>query len=533
VLALWAAPALASTSVPDPAPHASELLAESSVDALATADVDADGEAKTAKRPPEPSSSGFTLEVQLSGYRELFPRSGRGDELLPIDAPPPLRLDLELPSLPETRIRASRLFALYLPPASNRTSRESATGFALGLLANRVGDNQSFLSEDPFAGVADTPPSLHRYTYAHVNPTVYTDPTGMAVGDWWDVRSYADGELWRKNAHDLWNLASLGTLERVQRQSDLGTWRGALTSLDIAGEQIVNAGSLGLSQNLLARVEETGTLGAGDVWAAASTTAYQLTPIDEIRQVAQEHDQMSGGEIAVALSLAVSKSAGLAAGVRAATAPRAAVTSAPRINLAGARSEALTAGAQRAAAARAAARSAPTAVKAAVTIEASTAVSAEVAAAEVTRSVPAVVDGGMSGATGPPPRPTWQTAQAGPASNLEGFGFTPEPSYLGGQRVPYGTRGSVRPDYASELMELSVDVKNYAVETPQGRWRLVNDIVGQTSNRAANLPPGMRQGVVIDIRGQSVSDLLLQRMIDRIVKKSNGLIEPENIVIQR
>ncbi len=35
-----------------------------------------------------------------------------------------------------------------------------------------------FLSEDLFEGTTDDPPSLHRYTYAKVNPTVYWDPTG-------------------------------------------------------------------------------------------------------------------------------------------------------------------------------------------------------------------------------------------------------------------------------------------------------------------------------------------------------------------
>ncbi len=35
-----------------------------------------------------------------------------------------------------------------------------------------------FLREDPFNGTSLTPPSLHRYLYANVNPTVYIDPTG-------------------------------------------------------------------------------------------------------------------------------------------------------------------------------------------------------------------------------------------------------------------------------------------------------------------------------------------------------------------
>lgn len=35
-----------------------------------------------------------------------------------------------------------------------------------------------FLSEDPFAGKAEVPPSLHKYLYAYQNPTVYIDPDG-------------------------------------------------------------------------------------------------------------------------------------------------------------------------------------------------------------------------------------------------------------------------------------------------------------------------------------------------------------------
>ena len=135
--------------------------------------------------------------------------------------------------------------------------------------------------------------------------------------------------------------------------------------------------------------------------------------------------------------------------------------------------------------------------------------------------------------SGPPPRPRWQAAQADPGADLAGFGFEPEPSYRGGKRVPYGTRGSVRPDYVSERVRLSVDVKDYDVATPQGRWRLVKDVVGQTGERAANLPEGIRQGVLIDIRGQQISDKLLQRMLDRIVTKSNGVIQPENIEVRR
>ncbi len=34
---------------------------------------------------------------------------------------------------------------------------------------------------DPFEGFADAPPSLHKYLYAHANPTAYADPLGLCV----------------------------------------------------------------------------------------------------------------------------------------------------------------------------------------------------------------------------------------------------------------------------------------------------------------------------------------------------------------
>jgi filamentous hemagglutinin len=71
------------------------------------------------------------------------------------------------------------------------------------------------------------------------------------------------------------------------------------------------------------------------------------------------------------------------------------------------------------------------------------------------------------------------------------------------------------------------------VGTAQGRYRLVQDILGQTGARAANLPEGMRQGVIIDLRGQQISDKLLKSMLGRIVEQSKGAIQPENIHVQR
>jgi RHS repeat-associated protein len=47
-------------------------------------------------------------------------------------------------------------------------------------------------ADDPRYTRIDDPPSLNRYQYAAGNPTRYVDPTGHAVGDWWDPRTYMD-----------------------------------------------------------------------------------------------------------------------------------------------------------------------------------------------------------------------------------------------------------------------------------------------------------------------------------------------------
>jgi LysM repeat protein len=160
--------------------------------------------------------------------------------------------------------------------------------------------------------------------------------------------------------------------------------------------------------------------------------------------------------------------------------------------------------------------------------------------ADAARAADAAGDAGkISGATAdatkgvPPARPSWQASETDFAKQLEEMGFEKQGSYLGGEKVPYGTPGSVRPDLSSKLERLSVDVKNYEIATAKGRYRLVQDIVGQVESRTKNLPANMRQGIIIDIRGQTIRAELLERLLDRIVRRTNGVIRPENIFVAR
>ena len=99
-------------------------------------------------------------------------------------------------------------------------------------------------------------------------------------------------------------------------------------------------------------------------------------------------------------------------------------------------------------------------------------------------------------------------------------------SFRDGKEVPYGTKGSVRPDWCLGNV-CSIEVKNYdIVKNTNG---LINNISKQAIDRAEHLPQGMEQRIVIDIRGQEINTKQLIKLRSSIVKKSNNIIKPNNI----
>ena len=73
----------------------------------------------------------------------------------------------------------------------------------------------------------------------------------------------------------------------------------------------------------------------------------------------------------------------------------------------------------------------------------------------------------------------------------------------------------------------SVEVKNYNIATNSNG--LINNVAQQAIDRAANLPSGMTQTVVIDVRGQTVTTQQLDAIRLQIVQRSNGAVSPNNI----
>jgi hypothetical protein len=47
------------------------------------------------------------------------------------------------------------------------------------------------------------------------------------------------------------------------------------------------------------------------------------------------------------------------------------------------------------------------------------------------------------------------------------------------------------------------------------------------------LPGGARQSIVIDVRGQNVSQRVLDELAQRISMRSGGLIDPDDVVIKK
>lgn len=116
------------------------------------------------------------------------------------------------------------------------------------------------------------------------------------------------------------------------------------------------------------------------------------------------------------------------------------------------------------------------------------------------------------GNTRPTPKESEKTAQ-------EIYGGKEQRSYKDGVEVPYGTPGSTRPDIVVMDAESStitaIEVKNYDC-TKSGRVNsLCRELSVQVGNRSKHMPEGTKQMIVLDIRGQNLSE----KEIDAIKQK--------------
>jgi hypothetical protein len=118
-------------------------------------------------------------------------------------------------------------------------------------------------------------------------------------------------------------------------------------------------------------------------------------------------------------------------------------------------------------------------------------------------------------------RPSWRQSEIDVEKDFPEYNA--QKSFKEGKEVPYGEKGSSRPDLYQTGH--SIEVKNYKITTSSGRSRLVNNVSKQVEKRLSDLPSGTKQSVIIDIRGQNVSDEILDELYEKIMKKNNGKVD--------
>lgn len=131
------------------------------------------------------------------------------------------------------------------------------------------------------------------------------------------------------------------------------------------------------------------------------------------------------------------------------------------------------------------------------------------------------------GTVDPPVRPSWRQSEQDISQQYKDQGYREQVSFKDGEEVPYGTKGSTRPELYKPGD--SVEVKNYDVTTSAGRSRLVRNVVDQAMKRAANLPEGTTQSLRIDVRGQDVPIDTLNEVASRIASRTGGKIDMSQI----
>ena len=81
----------------------------------------------------------------------------------------------------------------------------------------------------------------------------------------------------------------------------------------------------------------------------------------------------------------------------------------------------------------------------------------------------------------------------------------------------YGQKGTVRVDAYDYGNEIAYEIKNYDLSTSKGRSSLISVVKKQVTQRMEHLPPGAKQVIVLDIRGQQVTYKTMQEITTKMV----------------
>ena len=106
------------------------------------------------------------------------------------------------------------------------------------------------------------------------------------------------------------------------------------------------------------------------------------------------------------------------------------------------------------------------------------------------------------------------------AHALSQYGGESQISYLNGERVPYGTPGSTRPDVVAN--KVAYEVKCYNLESKASLYELRKTLTKEISERVSNLPSDMTQKIVLNVEGRGYTE----KYVKSVVKWIKRFIEP-------
>lgn len=350
-----------------------------------------------------------------------------------------------------------------------------------------------FITEDPKAGDVTKPPSLHRYLYSYANPTTYVDPDGRQA-----LPAMGQAEVMAL----AWDSDDRNEMRRNALGAAAGQLQGAKISIPIIAGMYVGGGLVsGIRAGWLA-YRASGAVGWGLTVAAQRGAPY-----------AEAGAEMVSG-VPSPISMLPSSLATLPARMDAQESRLASELSA--VPSTAARQETAAASYSEVPIANPSVAPPPKALRDDTVV--------------ITEGMDVAAAFSLPRATAlTATRPTPRQSEIDVGNDL-GPGARAQVSYRDGQEVKYGTKGSSRPDFCVGS-SCSIEVKNYdiATNTPG----LVSKVVEQAIQRQQNLPQGMTQRVIIDIRGQSMTDSQEAEIVKSIVLQSNGAVRPSNVQFKR
>ena len=119
-------------------------------------------------------------------------------------------------------------------------------------------------------------------------------------------------------------------------------------------------------------------------------------------------------------------------------------------------------------------------------------------------------------------RPSWRDSEKDEL-DLRGEGAREQVSYKDGVEVPCTTAGCVKPDIVHN--NTAIEVKNYDLNRKGGESSLVNTVAKQVNQRCKHLPCDISQEVVIDVRGQDITDMQRAKIMEKIIEKNKWCIK--------